>query len=152
MQGDFYICDSKATHKNFIQHSERLQEEHKYITYTWRIGADRSIDQNKLVHIWFGEYAAHLLNKNVKSVTRGEIEGMKRHCKKKFYAETRHPWLVIVRIDPKSGETARDFDSTRAYKVGEMYEFMTWLQGQAAFDGLALESKGDFAKRQRNDK
>ena len=98
------------------------------------------------------EYAAHLLDKDKKSVTRGELEGMKRHAKRMYYLETGFPWLVHEVVNPaKPAERKRDFTSSKTWKRGEMYLFLTWLQMKAATDGLILESRGEYAELQRQE-
>jgi len=146
----YLLVNSDISKKEFFAHVDKLYNEHKYLTFAApRIGPDRSLDQNALAHVWLTEYAAHLLNKGKKQVTAGELEGMKRTAKKEFYRETRHPWMVYDVVSPKTAECKKDFTSSAGWKRGEMYEFLCWLQAMAAHDGLVLESKGEFAKLQR---
>ena len=84
---EHHIVNSDITETAFFAHVRALREEHGYITFgAPRIGKDRSLDQNALFHVWCTEYAAHLLNKGPKQVTKGELAGMKRIVKKKFNA------------------------------------------------------------------
>jgi len=41
------------------------------------------------------------------------------------------------------------FRSSKDYKVGEMFLFLTWLQNFAAEDGIVLESRGQYQKLQK---
>jgi len=146
------IINSTASLMVFIKNTEKLYAEHKYITYAPpRIGEDRSISQNSLLHVWLTEYAAFILDKTKKSVTTGEIEGMKRAAKAGFLRE--HPackqWMVHAITNPLTKESRSEYTSSASYKKGEMYLFLTYLQMVAAGDGLILESKGEFAKNQR---
>ena len=76
---------------------------------------------------------------------------MKRSAKAGFVRE--HPicksWMIQDITNPFNGETKSDYTSSAGYKKGEMFMFLTWLQMMAANDGLILESKGEFAKNQR---
>jgi len=146
------IINSASSLLVHINNAKRLYAEYKHITYAPpRIGPDRSIDQNSLLHLWLTEYAAFLLDKPKKQVTTGELEGMKRTVKARFTQS--HPdckeWMVIEVICPFTGRTKKDYASSRDYKRGEMFVFLTWLQMMGANDGIILESKGKFAKDQR---
>lgn len=152
MKQEAFTVNSLTACTAFAQVVIQLFREHKYLTFTYRIGEKRSIDQNSLLHVWLTEYAAHLLDKDKKRVTRGELEGMKRHAKRMYYAETGQPWMVHEVINPADPEQKkRDFTSSGDWKRGEMYHFLTWLQVKAAGDGLILESRGEYADLQRKE-
>jgi hypothetical protein len=51
--------------------------------------------------------------------------------------------------DYSSGKKKKDYTSSKDWKTGEMYMVLTFIQLCAAQDGLILESKGEFAKNQR---
>jgi len=128
----------------------QLFNEHKHVTFTWRIGADRSLDQNALFYVWLTEYAAHLAGIHRKAVTAGMVEYLKRKVKKKYYGLTGFPWMLSTLQDPQTGEDHGSiYASSKDYKVGEMFLFLTWLQNHAAEDGCILESTGQYAKLQR---
>ena len=42
------------------------------------------------------------------------------------------------------------FESSKDYKTGEMFLFLTWIQNHAAEDGCLLESRGQYQKFQRD--
>lgn len=150
ISGESWPINSATSLKAFLADVERQYCEHKYITYSApRIGADRSLDQNALFHVWCTEYAAHLLTKHKKSVTAGELEGMKRIAKKRFYQHSGHTWLIHDMVNPFTGESKKDYTSSKSWKRGEMFVVLTWLQNVAAEDGMVLESKGQFSKLQR---
>ena len=147
-----WVINNAASLAGFIKSATDIYAEHKYVTYgAPRIGRDRSLDSNALLHVWLTEYAAHLLDKNKKSVTKGEIAGIKRVAKKRFTATyPQHAsWMVHVITDPFSKGQKKDYTSSKDWKKGEMYVFLNWLQMHAANDGLILESKGEHAKKQR---
>jgi hypothetical protein len=145
-----WIVNSAMDLLAFPKFIAALFAEHKYVTFSWRIGADRSLDQNALAHVWLTEYAAHLLNKSKKQVTESELEGIKKIAKRKYYAETGAEWMVLRPVDPWTGEEgAPVLRSSKNYTRGEMFLFLTWLQMTAANDGLVLESLGEYAKLQR---
>lgn len=145
-----WTINSSTSYKAFVADVARLFDEHKYITYSApRIGPDRSLDQNALLHVWCTEYAAHLLTKHKKAVSAGELEGMKRIAKKRFYNHSGHPWLIHDMVNPFTRESRKEYTSSKSWKSGEMFVFLTWLQNVAAEGGLVLESKGKFSKLQR---
>lgn len=149
-EGEAFTVNSEDKWQFFIGWARKWYDKHHYVTFQKpRIGPDRSIDQNSLLHVWLTDYAAHLLKKDKKKVTKGELAGMKREAKKAFYLYSHEPWVVHTVINPRTGETKRDFTSSADWKRGECYMFLTWLQNHAANDGLILEAKGEYAKLQR---
>lgn len=155
MKQETFTVNSATSAMAFYRHVQDMFAQHKYLTFTWRIGEKRSLDQNALLHVWLTEYAAHLLDKDKKLVTRGELEGMKRHAKRMYYAEHGEQcavWMIHEVVNPANPEQhKRDFTSSTTWKRGEMYLFLTWLQMKAAMDGLVLESKGEYAELQRKE-
>jgi hypothetical protein len=144
---EHWIVNSDHTEAAFIANLRKLRAEHGYITFSApRIGKDRSISQNGLFHLWATEYAAHLLGKDKKSVTKGELAGMKRIIKQRFNASTPNNFMVHDVTDPFTGNTKRDYTSSSDWKVGEAFMVMEWLQLYAANDGLILEAIGQFEK------
>ena len=145
-----WTIDSDHTEAAFIAGLKALRAEHGCITYSApRIGKEVSLDQKALLNIWIRAYAAHILEKTPKQVTLGEHEGMKRHIKKGF--NSRHPnnFMVHDVINPITKESKKDYTSTKAWKVGEAFMVMEWLQMFAANDGLILESLGQYEKLKR---
>jgi hypothetical protein len=145
-----FVVNSLPSLVAFCALVKQLIGEHKYITFSWRIGQDRSLDQNALLHVWLTEMSAHYLKKDKRNVIEEELEGMKKMAKKLYYSETGFEWLVLRPVDPKTGAIGQlTFRSSKKYKSGEMFQFLTWLQMAAANDGLVLESKGEFNKLQK---
>lgn len=145
-----FVVNSLPSLAAFWSFIQSMLHEHKYVTFTWRIGEDRSLDQNALFHVWCTEMVAFYLRKDKRAVTEPELEGMKRKAKKLYYQETGYPWLVMRPIDPQTGKEGQlMFRSSKNYLRGEMFQFLTWLQMVAANDGLVLESRGEFTKLQR---
>lgn len=145
-----YVVNSFPSAVAFAQFVQAMWQEKRWLTFTWRIGEDRSLDQNALFHVWLSIYAGHILKKDRKQVSKAEREGMKRIAKKKFYAQFGYPWMLIKPINPFTLEEGRpQYSSSSDYKTGEMFQMLTWLQMQAANDGCVLESLGEFQKLQR---
>lgn len=145
-----FVVNSGPSLITFNKFVDALFTEHKFVTFTWRIGQDRSLDQNSLLHVWLTDYAAHLAGIHKKAVTAGMVEYLKRKCKKAYYKHSGQPWMLTTLVNPESGEEGETiFASSRDYKRGEMFLFLTWLQGHAAEDGCILESIGEYAKLQR---
>lgn len=123
---------------------------HKYLTFPApRIGADRSLDQNALLHVWLTEFCCHLAQCHKSQVTEGMIEGLKRSMKGLFYATYAYSWMVHDVVCALTGRTKKDFTSSKNWKRGEMFIFLDWFQNFAATKGCILESKGEFAKLKR---
>jgi hypothetical protein len=128
-----------------------LYRKHGHITISdVRIGADRSIDQNSLLHVWLTECAAFYLSKHKKDVTPTDLEGMKRAAKARFYVEHKQPWMVHEISNPWTNAKKKDYTSSKSWKRGEMTMFLDWLQNVAATDGILLEAIGEYAKIKRD--
>lgn len=148
--GESWCINSESSKKAFIANLESLYGEHKYITFgAPRIGADRSIDQNSLLHCWLTEFAAHLTPCHKKEVTAGMLEGMKKSIKGLFYRENPYSWMVHKVVCPLTKREKTDYTSSASWKTGECFLVLTWLQNFAAEQGCVLESRGEFNKLQR---
>lgn len=148
--GQFHTVNSEHSLNAFLVNARALFEKHKYVTFPApRIGPDRSLDQNALMHLWLTEYAAHLAKCDKREVTPGMLEGIKRTMKGGFYSYTNAAYMVHTVKCPKTGREKNDYTSSKSWKKGEMFDFLTWLQLQASYDGCVLESKGEYAKLQR---
>lgn len=77
------------------------------------------------------------------------VEGIKKTIKGLFYRENPYEWMVHKVICPLTKREKTDYTSSASWMVGEMYLVLTWMQIFAAQQGCILESKGEFAKRQR---
>jgi len=145
-----FVVDSIISLTAFCAFVKTLFGKGQYITFTWRLGVERSIDQNSLMHLWLSQYAAHLIGKNYKQVTEEELEGIKKIAKKRYYLHSGASWMVTRPVDPFTKQEGQlMFRSSSYYSVGEMFLFLTWLQLSAADDGIVLESRGQFSKLQR---
>ncbi len=145
-----FVVNSLMSWAAFIKWGFSLFEQWKYVTFTVRLGADRSLDQNSLFHVWLTDYAAHLAQIHKKSVSPAMVEFLKRKVKKAYYAHAGAEWMLERLVNPATGEQSESyFRSSADYKVGEMFLFLTWLQMHAANDGCILESRGQYAKLQR---
>lgn len=147
--GERFTINSDITKKAFHKFVDDLFDEKKFLTFKWVVGADRSLDQNALFHVWCTEYAAHILGISKNRVLPEHIEGMKRRAKKGFYREFGRPWMIGKVYNFSTKETELTFASSKDYKTPEMFEFLTWFQSVAMSSGCILESKGKFNKLQR---
>lgn len=153
-----FTVNSEASKTAFFENVEAWYDEHKYLTFSMpRFGQDRSLTQNALFHVWCAEIVAHLMNVNPKTVARNELDGVKRTIKKTFYQahpET-HSWMIYEIRCPITGAKKKDFTSSASWKTGEMFMVLEWMQFWAIEpknhkrEPLILESKGEFAKKQR---
>lgn len=149
-----YTINSLPSLVAFQKYVEDQYREHKYLSFDKpRIGPDRSLSQNALLHVWITLYIAFRLKKHKSDVTPGEIEGTKRIIKRRFTATHpgSHVWMVHKIKNIFSGETRNEYTSSKTWKRGECYMVLTWFQMVAAEDGLVLESRGEFAKNQREE-
>lgn len=134
----------------YVEHVRKLYCDHKYLTFPApRIGADRSLDQNALMHVWLTEFCCHLARCHKDQVTDGMLEGIKRTMKGLFYKTYAYGWMIHDVTCVLTGRTKKDFTSSKDWKRGEMFIFLDWLQNFAATKGCILESKGEFAKLKR---
>lgn len=146
---EFWTVNSDQSKTAFYKFVDELYEQNKYLTFEWRIGADRSLTQNALLHVWITEWCSFLIKCHKSEVTEGMIEGAKRTLKGLFYGETKEKWMVHKVICPLTKREKTDYTSSTSWKHGEMFMFLTWFQNFAAFNGLVLEAKGEFLKLAR---
>lgn len=150
MCGESWRVDSKVTKEAYKAHVDKLFDEHKYLTFPKpRIGQDRSIDQNSLLHVWLTEFAAHLAKCHKSEVTAGILEGIKRSMKGLYTQETQLGHMTHQVVCPLTKREKTDFTSSKSWKRGEMFDFLNWLQAFAATKNCILESKGEHAKLTR---
>ena len=149
MSGQQFTVNSEQTKQFYFDFVNKQFEKHKYLTFPApRIGKDRSLDQNSLFHAWLTEWIAYKLNKDKRMVTKPELAGIKRTMKKLAYIHLRADFLIHEIKDYSTGETKKDYTSSKDWKRGEMCQVLELMQNIAAEDGLILESKGEFKRLQ----
>jgi hypothetical protein len=137
---------------NAVNVVTELYNKNRWITITdIRIGADRSLDQNALFHVFLTDAAAYYLSKHKKDVTPTEIESMKLTVKRHFYAETAQAFMVEEVQDIWRHKSKVAYTSSKRWKRGEMYMVLEWFQAKAARDGLVLEAIGEYARLKRGE-
>ena len=147
-----YTINSEKSLFDFFEKVRVLFYEHKHITFSKpRIGESRSLSQNALFHVWCTEYAAFCTGVDKKNIDYGVLSGMKRISKRYFLLDNPHcsKWMTMDIVNPFTNEAKKDYTSSASWKSGEMFMFLEWLQNHAAKNGLILESKGEFASKQR---
>jgi hypothetical protein len=148
--GEIWVVNDDRKLTAYIEHVKKQFCDYKYLTFSpARIGADRSLDQNSLMHLWLTEFAAHLSVCHTKEVTEGMLDGIKRSMKGMFYRTYGYEWMIHEVTCPLTKRSKKDFTSSKKWKRGEMFMFLDWLQHFAATKGCILESAGEFAKLQR---
>jgi hypothetical protein len=60
--------------------------------------------------------------------------------------------MTQIITDYSTGKQRLDYTSSADWKTGEMFMVLTFMQLEAANQGVILESKGEFAKNQREQK
>lgn len=147
---EYFQTNSEPSFNAFMKFARELYDEHKFITWSWRIGADRSLTQNALFHVWLTELAAHLIKCHKDEITKGMVDGTKKTVKGLFYRENPFDWMVHKVYCPITKREKTDYTSSADWKQGEMFLVLTFMQNYAAMKhGLVLESKGEFNKLQR---
>lgn len=150
MSGESWVLNSDTSEAAFIANVKKLRAEHKYIAYSApRIGADRSLGQNGLFHVWLTDFGCHLAKCHFSQFSDGMMEGIKKTMKGLYYKEYPYEWMVHKVICPLTKREKTDYTSSRTWKHGEMFLVLTWMQSFAATQGCVLESKGEYAKLQR---
>lgn len=148
--GESWVLNSEQSKRAFFAHVDSLFNEHKYLTYSApKVGADRSLGQNALFHVWLDEFACHLAKCHYSQLTDGMREGTKRTVKGLFYQEYDYEFMVHNVVCPLSKRSKKDYTSSAKWKQGEMYLMLDWFQNFAATKGCVLESKGEYAKLKR---
>ena len=148
--GEVWVLKNETSKKAFIANVEKMFDEYGHLTYDApRIGADRSLGQNAIFHMWLGEFACHLAKCHYTQLTDGMIDGIKKTVKGLFYREYPYEWMVHKVICPLTKREKTDYTSSAKWKQGEFFLVLTWLQNFAASQGCVLESKGEFSKLQR---
>lgn len=147
--GEAYTVNSDISETAFFAYVRELRAEHKYLTFRWRIGPDRSLDQNALMHCWTREFVAHIVSCHIKEVCPEQIEMVKRELKGWCYRDTGESYLVYTMKSPLTGIERTGTTSSTAWSRGEMFHFLSWFQAFAAQRGLVLESRGEYQKLQR---
>lgn len=127
----------------------QLFAKHKWVTFSWRIGETRSLDQNSLLHCWLTEFAAHLSKIMTKEVTPAMLEVVKKEVKGWCYRANGWEFMVYRITSPLTGKERTGYTSSTTWKRGEMFQVLSWLQMFAAGHGCVLESRGEFGKLQR---
>jgi hypothetical protein len=61
MSGEQWIVNSDSKLGGFLAHAAELYRQHKYVTFKWSTGQQRSETQNDAMHLWF-ERVAKTLN------------------------------------------------------------------------------------------
>lgn len=142
-----HTINSEHTKKAFFKWVDELFEKHKYLTFNEpRIGADRSLDQNALLHVWCTEWIAYKLKIDKRQVSKANIESIKRTVKKLYYQATKEQFMIYELTDYSTGLTRKDYTSSKWWKTGEMFMVLNYMQVIAAEDGCVLESRGEHAK------
>jgi len=60
MSGEHWIVNSDSKLGGFLAHAAELYRQHKYVTFKWSTGQQRSETQNDAMHLWFERVAIAL--------------------------------------------------------------------------------------------
>lgn len=139
-----FVVNSVDSMNAFMSKVPDLYGGKNYLVFSWTTGKKSSMPQKALLNIWIRTYAAHLIRKPEKDVTKTEINTMKRSAKRLFYTETHEEWMVEEITDPFHPDKKRmEVTSAADWDPQQTYHFMMWLQERAMHQHLILESQGD---------
>jgi len=152
--GQEFRVNCERTKEGFKAYIDNLFEEHKYLTFEWRTGKQRTLSMNALFHVWLAEYLAYILGVHKKTIDASQMEGIKRTIKKLYYIETGNKFMIheIYDYSPKFLTPAaepikkKDYTSSASWTRGEKFEVLGFLQRLAAERGCVLESEGEHKK------
>lgn len=147
-----YPINSEASKIAFYATVDKLYQEHKYITFSApRIGADRSLSSNALSHCWYN-YADKMLSEQIGTsrnfcklhfgipILRAEDNEFRVMYGQVIMSHAYETKLSIMKYLPVTSLMSRE----------QMARYLTAVQVHYAENhGLVLESKGEFAKHQR---
>ena len=147
-----FTINSPASLAAFKSNADQLYQEHKYITFSApRIGADRSLSSNALSHCWYN-YADKMISDQIGTsrnycklhfgipILRAEDDEFRAMYGQVIMSHSYETKLNIMRYLPVTSLMSRE----------QMARYLTAVQVHyAEAHGLVLESKGEFAKHQR---
>jgi len=142
-----FIANSLQTLENAIRDIRAQYGDGAYLIIDCKEGKQATMPQKALLHIWLRTYAAHLLRKPERDVSKIDMLAMKRSAKTKFYNQTHETFMVEEITDPFHPDKQRkELTSIADWSQADCYMFMTWLQTLAMDDGLILESTGEHQR------
>lgn len=107
--GISYTVNSEARKQEFLLHVEELYNQHKYVTFSYTTGRQRSAAQNNALHMWLGRLAKELNDAglDMRVVLKPEV-----HIPWTLYSAKDHLWRPVQRaicgkdstVDPERGE------------------------------------------------
>lgn len=120
MSGQTHTVNSDASLAACVSWLTGLYEEHKYLTVAKpRIGRDRSLSQNALLHRLFRLIAADLTKRGGKKFTLETVKDMLKHKYLGYEA------FQILDVDSKKWITQYRLKKTSGLSTGEMMFFIT---------------------------
>jgi|TARA_R110000765_G_C18622158_1_gene571808 hypothetical protein len=74
--GRQWVVNSVFTKQQFLEHADKLFEDHKYVTFSWVIGKKRSQAQNNALHLWLSHLAGVLNDSglDMKKVLKPDVD------------------------------------------------------------------------------
>ena len=135
-----FKVNSDKTGKNCIEWVKSLCEKHNYFQLILKTDDRRTIDQNSLLHQWLSDW---LLQKSGCKPSKKHVEQLKRSLKEELYRQGLHYTLEEYKC-PIFGHTKKRWLSTKEYSIGEIGEFMDFVQCLAADQGVTLVAEGKY--------
>jgi hypothetical protein len=135
-----FKVNSKKTGDNCIEWVKSLCEKHKYFQLILKTDDKRTIDQNSLLHQWLTDW---LKEKSGYKPSKRHVEQLKRSLKEELYRQGLHYTLEVYDC-PITNEQKKRWRSTREYTVGEMTEFLDFMQCLAGEQGVILVARGEY--------
>lgn len=143
MQGQFLV-NSRSSCEEMKIIVERCFREGKHVRFAWEAGIPVKQEQLALFHIWLRRWFGHVYHRADHTITKGDVEKMKRDVKDLMYRETGFSWLVRTIDDPLAPNGKKTaFVSAGQWSQSECFQVLEWMQERAARGGLILESTGE---------
>lgn len=134
MSGEAWLCRTEKQLDLFVQHIRQTWDWSKPLSIKWQSGAQKSMGQNALAHVWFRAITAHM---NKLPGNDYDEETVKTYLKRKY-------GLRIESRDLLTGEPMPALKSLARYDKGEMVVFMNNVAAFAAAIGCTLPIWGEY--------
>lgn len=121
MSGQQWRVNSEFTLEQFIEHTRRLFEEKKYLTFSWKVGRQRTNTQNAALHVYCDLLAEALNDAGYEMVISSEVLKSEIHVPWTGREVKERIWRPVqVAV---TGEESTTQPSTKEYPV--IYETIT---------------------------
>ena len=143
-----YVIFDVASFEKFSEQLLVALDEHGRVEFKKpKLGTvTRSREQNSLFHIWIRQAAAHYNKIPIEDITDQQVKDMKDSIKRSCLIDNPdyRSWLIIDKYDAIGKRHYEGFQTSVKWEAWEMFQVMFHLQIKSQFEGLYLESTGDY--------